>query len=214
MNLNPAFRTTHIVRPRQGSQSQRGVVLIIALIVLVSMTLAAIGMSRSIDTANLVAGNMAFKQATLQGGDTGFKNAFAWLAANSAGTTLQNTDTTNGYYSSVPVTEPTWFDPGDAIWGNAVVLNGGVPDNAGNVVRYVVHRLCTQPDTAYNDQNAGVANQCAMTFAGGSATQGASMAVGATQFQGVPQLYYRVTTRVDGPRSTVSIMQMTVQLQV
>jgi type IV pilus assembly protein PilX len=215
MKLKPLTQTSPIVRRRQGPQRQRGVVLIIALIVLVSMTLAAIGMSRSIDTANLVAGNLAFKQVTLQAGDAGFSTAFTWLANNSSGTTLQNTDATSGYFSSVPVTEPNWFDPNDAIWGNAKKLAGGVADpKTGTITKYVIHRLCTQPDTAYNDSNAGVANQCALTFAGGSATQGASMSVGATQFQGVPQLYYRVTTRVEGPRNTVSIMQMTVQLQV
>jgi Tfp pilus assembly protein PilX len=186
-------------------RNQQGVILIIALIVLVSMTLAAIGMSRSIDTANLVAGNMAFKQATLQASDIGFKSAYSWLSANSAGATLQSTSATNGYFSATPATEPNWFDPNDAIWGSAILLNGGVPDSAGNVVRYVIHRMCTQ---------AGVTNQCALTFPTGGAASGGSMSVGSTQFQGIPQLYYRVTTRVDGPRNTVSIVQMSVLIQV
>jgi Tfp pilus assembly protein PilX len=195
-------------------RNQQGVILIIALIVLVSMTLAAIGMSRSIDTANLVAGNMAFKQATLQASDIGFKSAYSWLSANSAGATLQSTSATNGYFSATPATEPNWFDPNDAIWGSAILLNGGVPDSAGNVVRYVIHRMCTQADTAYNNSNAGVTNQCALTFPTGGAASGGSMSVGSTQFQGIPQLYYRVTTRVDGPRNTVSIVQMSVLIQV
>jgi flagellin-like protein len=48
---------------------ERGVVLIIALIVLVAMTLVAIGTLRSVDTSNVVAGNLGFKQATLNGTD-------------------------------------------------------------------------------------------------------------------------------------------------
>lgn len=205
---------TRMLSTRPNMHQQKGVILIIALIVLVSMTLAAIGMSRSIDTANLVAGNMAFKQATLQGSDIGFRNAFNWLSANAAGATLQTTDTVNGYYSSAPVTEPNWFDTSDAIWTNAVLLNGGVPDNAGNVVRYVIHRMCTQADTAYNGASGGVSNQCAISYPAGGAASGGSMSVGATQFQGIPQLYYRVTTRVDGPRNTISIVQMSVLIQV
>jgi Tfp pilus assembly protein PilX len=205
---------TYMLSTRPAMRKQKGVIMIIALIVLVSMTLAAIGMSRSIDTANLVAGNMAFKQATLQGSDIGFKGAYAWLAANSAGATLQSTSAINGYFSAAPATEPNWFDPNDAIWGNAVLLNGGVPDNAGNVVRYVIHRMCTQSNTAYNNANAGVANQCALTFPSGGATSGGSMSVGSAQFEGIPQLYYRVTTRVDGPRNTISIVQMSVLIQV
>jgi Tfp pilus assembly protein PilX len=38
---------------------QRGVMLIIALIVLVAMTMAGIAMMRSVDTATIVAGNIA-----------------------------------------------------------------------------------------------------------------------------------------------------------
>lgn len=204
----------HNFPTRARAARQKGVVLIIALIVLVSMTLAAIGMSRSIDTATMVAGNLAFKQATLQGSDTGFSSAFNWLAANSVGATLQTTDLTNGYYSSVPAAEPDWFDPNNAVWGTAITINGGVPDNAGNVVRYVIHRMCTQPDTPYNGHVAGVANQCALTFPSGGASTGGSMSVGSSQFVGIPQIYYRVTTRVDGPRNTVSIAQMLVLLQV
>ena len=207
------------MRPRQSfgrtnlaPRNQRGVILIIALIVLVAMTLAAIGMSRSIDTANVVAGNLAFKKATISSADLGIASAYAWLVANSAGTTLQNSNSSTGYYSSSPATEPNWYNI--ASWGNAVVLNGGVPDNAGNVVRYVIHRMCTEADTAYNGNNGSVANQCALTFPSGGTSTGGSMAVGATQFQGIPQLYYRVTTRVDGPHNTVSVIQMSILIQV
>jgi Tfp pilus assembly protein PilX len=43
----------------------RGAVLFIALIVLVAMTLAGIAIMRSVDTATLIAGNLAFKQGTV-----------------------------------------------------------------------------------------------------------------------------------------------------
>jgi type IV pilus assembly protein PilX len=185
---------------------ERGVVLFIALIVLVAMTMAGIAMIRSVDTALGIAGNMAFKQATVQASDTGIKAATDWLSAHSAGTTLQNTDGTSGYYSAA--TELPWFDINS--WGGAVVLNGGQPDSAGNVVRYVIHRMCTQPDTAYNGPN----NQCALYYSSGGSCPGCSMSVGASQFTGIPQLYYRITTRVDGPRNTVSIMQVNILIQV
>lgn len=193
-------------------RKQKGVVMVIALIVLVCMTLAAIGMSRSIDTGNLVAGNLAFKQATISSADLGIASAYTWLSSNSAGTALQNSDGTNGYYSSSPGVEPNWYDMSN--WGSAFVINGGVPDNAGNVVRYVVHRMCTEPNTSYNGSNSGVVNQCALTFPTGGAISGGSMSVGSTQFQGIPQLYYRVTVRVDGPHSTVSVVQMSILIQV
>ena len=52
------------------------------------------------------------------------------------------------------------------------------------------------------------------TFPQGGASTGGSMTVGSNQFEGIPQLYYRVTTRVDGPRNTITIVQMSVLIQV
>jgi len=62
-------------------RSQRGVILLIALIMLVAMTLAAIGMMRSVDTGSVIAGNMAFKQATLNASDLGSNVALNALMA-------------------------------------------------------------------------------------------------------------------------------------
>lgn len=59
--------------------SQRGAVLFIALIVMVAMTLAAIGMMRSIDTTTMIAGNLAFKQTTIHAGDVGIDEGYKWL---------------------------------------------------------------------------------------------------------------------------------------
>jgi Tfp pilus assembly protein PilX len=205
-------------RPSRPSR-QAGAVLFIALIVLVAMTLAGIALMRSVDTTLGIAGNMAFKQATIQGADRGVKVAFDWLAANSGGTTLQNTDTAVGYFSSKPANEPDWFDI--AQWTNAVRLPNeggfvGQPDNAGNVVRYIIHRMCNCADVPYNTVCTGSssANVCALYYPPSGASSGGSMSVGAAKFEGIPQLYYRVTTRVDGPRNTISITQVTVLIQV
>ena len=66
--------------------SQRGVVLLIALIILVAMTLAGIGMMRSVDTGTLITGNLAFKQSTMNASDAGTSEGFNALAtvANSS----------------------------------------------------------------------------------------------------------------------------------
>jgi len=181
---------------------QRGIVLLISLIVLVAMTLAGIGLMRSVDSSVVVAGNLAFKEAAVQAADRGSQEAAKWLA-NSATGTLQNTNDAVGYFSARFLPEPDWFDI--ANWDRSVVLNGGAPDAAGNVVRYVIHRMCTQPDEPYNG-----ANECGLYFPVSGAASGGSMAVGAPQFIGSPQLYYRVTTRVDGPRNTLSVVQTSV----
>ena len=72
--------------PNRSHHHQRGVVLLIALIMLVAMTLAGIGMMRSIDTGSVIAGNLAFKQATTNATDDGTNYGYSALmaVANSA----------------------------------------------------------------------------------------------------------------------------------
>jgi Tfp pilus assembly protein PilX len=193
-------------------RAQDGVVLFIALIVLVAMSLAGIALMRSVDTAVVVAGNMAFKQSAIAVADVGTQEAAAWLTANSAGATLQSTNSAKGYFSSRPVTEPDWYDINS--WGQAVMVNGGAADAAGNVVRFIVHRMCTLSDIAYNGNVGLQANECGLYYPVSTAAIGGSMAVGSPLFIGTPQLYYRVTTRVDGPRDTVSIIQSSVLIGV
>jgi Tfp pilus assembly protein PilX len=195
-------------RRLKSYRRQRGIVLFIALIVLVAMSLAGIAMMRSVDTSLGIAGNMAFKQATIQGGDKGVAAAFAWLAANSTGATLQSSNVVSGYSAAAPVESAGyWFD--DNNWTQAVSVNGGVPDAAGNTIRYVIHRMCKVAG-AYSD----VLNECSLYYPNSTASQGGSMSVGAPQFQGTPQLYYRITVRVDGPRNTISIIQASALFQI
>lgn len=183
-----------------GRTRQQGVVLLIALIVLVAMSLAGIAMIRSVDTSLGVAGNLAFKQSTLQGSDVGVRQAIAWLSANATGTTLQNTNLANGYYSNL-AGESNWFDSANWGPGKAVQVNGGVADAAGNTVQYIIHRMCTTADASSNGQS------CALFIPASGGSTGGSMAVGSFVFQGIPKVYYRITTRVDGPRGAVSITQ-------
>ena len=200
----PTSRATRLrAGARAPSSAQRGIVLFISLIVLVAMTLAGIALMRSVDTAVVVAGNMAFKQAAVSGADRGTQEAVRWLETNSAGTTLFDAIPTAGYTSSIPpgLAEPDWFDINN--WGSAFVLNGGAADAAGNVVRYMIHRLC---DATGNPNST----TCGLYYGTSTGGAGGSMAVGSPLFLGTPQLYYRVTTRVDGPRGTVSVIQSSV----
>jgi type IV pilus assembly protein PilX len=186
---------------------QRGLVLFIALIVLVAMTMAGIGMVRSVDTGTMVAGNLGFKQTAVNSSEAGLQEAYQWLVDNAGGGGLSNTNAANGYYSSRPANEPDWNDPDT--WEDAVVL---AEDATGNTVSYVIHRMCTQPNTPYNGTNGGVANQCGLTSAAGTPGAGGSMSVGSYSFAGTPQVYYRITARAQGPRNTESYVQAMVAI--
>lgn len=180
--------------------AQQGVVLFIALIVLVAMTVAGLALIRSVDTAVLVAGNLAFRQSATQASDQGVNAAYTYLQANATGTTLQTSAPTQGYYASL-ATDPNWFNSNDWNTNAAQTLNGGAPDAAGNVIRYMIHRMC-------NGAGSYTATSCALYVPPPPGGTSGSMAVGSVTFQSSPQVYYRITTRIEGPRNTVSIVQV------
>jgi Tfp pilus assembly protein PilX len=182
----------------------RGAVLFIALIVLVAMTLAGIAIMRSVDTATLIAGNLAFKQGTMQSSDNGIEQAYQWLLANRP--TLWSSNLGQGYNSGYAT--PVWTTP--ATWTSAVTVG---TDAAGNTISYQIHRMCNCPDTLYNGICAtGQANQCALDNPTGTGappppSSGDSFTVGAPGYLQDPRVYYRITVRTQGPRNTVSYVQ-------
>ena len=71
-------------------RAQGGIVLLIALIILIAMTIAGIALLRSVDISNIIAGNLAFKQAATHAGDIGVERALAFLETNKVGSFLHN----------------------------------------------------------------------------------------------------------------------------
>ncbi|MGH8633256.1 MAG: pilus assembly PilX family protein [Burkholderiales bacterium] len=182
----------------------RGAVLFIALIVLVAMTLAGIAIMRSVDTATLIAGNLAFKQGTVQSSDNGIEQAYQWLLANRPALSLDNA--AQGYNSGYGT--PVWTNA--ATWASAVTVG---TDAAGNTIAYQIHRMCNCANTLYNGIcAAGQSNQCALDNPTGTGAPpppaaGDSFTVGAPGFLQDPRVYYRITVRTQGPRNTVSYVQ-------
>jgi type IV pilus assembly protein PilX len=65
---------------RMPARKQRGIVLFFTLIAMVVMSLAAVALIRSVDTSTMIAGNLAFKQASTYSGDPGIDAAISWLS--------------------------------------------------------------------------------------------------------------------------------------
>ena len=191
-------------------QRQRGTMLIVALIVLVAMTLVGIATMRSVDTASLVAGNIAFKQSTIGGADQGLQSAYAWLTANAVGATLSSDNQGAGYYSSVPAVDPDWTQ--ESSWAPAVKLNSGNPDAAGNVVYYIIQRMCPVPNCNPENTCLGQPNHCGSTpdtliFSGEGVDQSKA------NFMTKPsQIHYRLTARAVGPRNSITVVQTLVRI--
>lgn len=220
--MKPAFTR----RPHRSGTQQKGVVVFIALIAVLVLSLAAAALLRSTDTAGVISGNAAFKQAATSIADTGAERAFNALPALAEA----DADVAGQYYK---------------LMFNGVTLDAnGVPkidwssvpcyDHEGGVaaisctdeslyrVQYVIDRLCaTAP--AKTDPLTLLTSKCVAGqpfSAGGNAGDDNNSHAQTTNIFGSltpppatrPTIHYRVTVRVLGPRNTSSIVQTTIEL--
>jgi len=196
------------------AQGQRGVSLIIALLVLLAMTLAGLAVVRSTFTSTRVAGNLAFQQAATHSADAGVEEAVKWLL-NSRGSgglhqnlTRNDANAVKGYFAIVenPKANESWL----AFWDRSLAASGMVnelaADSAGNTVRWVVHRLCNTVGSP-----TAVGNAC-QTPPSAENVQGGSKGSNVINVKAAVPVYYRITVRVDGPRNTTAFVQAVVSL--
>jgi Tfp pilus assembly protein PilX len=207
------------------SRQQRGISLFVVLIALIIISFAAVTLLRSTGTGTLVSGNLAFQKTALASGDAGSEQAIAWLVANAASGALFQDDAANGYYATTAdncdltgtrtagatADDVNWTgsDPGgDCNMDARTATVAGIAN--GYTVRYVVNRVCNST----GDPNAVLASDglspmvCSRVDAGasdGSTRSGGSY--GNLPLTGESQTYYRITTRIDGPRNTVRYLQ-------
>ena len=177
---------------------QAGAVLIIALFVLIAMTLSALALIRSVTTTQLISGNLAFRESAVLSAERATENALAWLASLPK-KDLYFDKPANGYLAKRA--DPDW----KAFWndrGSPRVK--GVEDAAGNRVDYVIHRLCESAGAPLDD-----ATKCSKPPIN---TSDDSREGGRESFWSDNQVYYRITSRVTGPRNTVVHTQTIVAL--
>jgi Tfp pilus assembly protein PilX len=205
--------------------AQRGVSLIVVLIAMVIMSFAAVALLRSTDTATIIAGNLGFKKTALASGDAGTEAAIAWLNANLAGTTLHADNVATGYYSSsadgcdltgqrtpTDATDDVNWTGGPANVNCPMVARTVAPAGvaAGFTVSYVVNRVC---NAAGNPESVVAADGVTpMICSRQSSLQNSRSSHAPPSYGGTPlstelQTYYRITTRVIGPRNTVRYVQ-------
>jgi len=174
-------------------------------------------MIRSVDTATLVAGNMAFQQSATHAADIGVEKAMAMLKGKQTDNSLSTSDPTSGYIAQTrqsedtPTPDVTW----QTFWEQNLAANArsafpDQPDGSkgtdsfGNQVYYIVHRLCL------NSAAPGSSGKCvaspAVTKSSGNADEPG------LQLTAASQIYYRITVRVAGPRGTESYVQTIVAM--
>jgi Tfp pilus assembly protein PilX len=215
--LTATLRRGTASRPT-AHRAQRGIVLILALIVLAAMTLAGIGLMRSVFTGNRVAGNLAFQQAATHSADAGIEAAVAWLEGQNAASvaTLYQDQVPGGgnlgYFASHqrnsdpdPTVAGQSWEQSWTQWAATGRVNTLAVDPAGNTVQFVIHRLCN----AVGAPQTGIGCEASPTVVGSEGNSRGSGVLGLTT---PSQRYYRITVRVSGPRNTVSYVQSIVAM--
>ena len=212
-------------------RSQRGVVLLFALIALLILMLGAAALVRSFNSSLFQAGNIGFKrdmqnrservtnlalQAFLDPAILGTRDARKTSSSTSSSNTPQN-----GNYSAtilsvnkqgIPdvLTRP---DRSDSATGFKLLPPSNDFD-AGEqtTITYVVDRLCAST----GDEKVLGATQCALTKTAPtgnglrSEQNSDSSALGSGLISSAPStVLYRLSARINGPRNTVSFFQST-----
>ncbi len=203
---------------------QCGFIVYIALIALLVLSLAALALLRSSDTAGVISGNLAFKQAATGAADTGAERAFNELPALAAA----DVDVPGKYFRFMQAVDadgvPSSIDwSAVPCWGTGGTQSPVPCSNAGDYrVQYVVERLCAiapvPGDTAEVLARKCVAGQPFSTSSGAgndnSSHAQTTHTFGAPSGPATvrPAILYRVTVRVQGPRNTTSTVQTVVEL--
>lgn len=190
---------------------QRGASLFIALVTLVILSIAGVALVRSVDTGNLIAGNFAFKNATVHAADVGIEAALTYLNDTVALTPDGNlpdgcTAGACRYYARAQA-EGAEGIPIGIDWNHANLASTSV---GGYSVRYVIDRLCN-PSAGVsvalgtNPVADAAAPLCYTTPMDPKSSKKGGIGPGVSST--AVEVFYRVTVRVTGPRDTVTMLQ-------
>jgi hypothetical protein len=183
----------------------------VAIIVLVATLLAAIALMRSVDTSNLIAGSMTFRQGAMQEAERAYQAVMAAGQPIVDPANLMNrTDDYAAGYSAVMLPVSTTSAMPDV----PTVLTGApagsstctapcvamTPTTAtANNVRYVVERMCLPTMEGL----AATPNSCIVP--GAVIKGGHNVDSQSAISNGVALPAYRLTVRVDGPPKTGAV---------
>lgn len=181
---------------------ERGVVLVLVLVVLAAMGLAVVGLMRTVDASTIATNNLAFKDWAAHAAELGVARAAGDFTAGPLATTAAlEADLVAANYAAAAL-------PVDAQGVPQVLLNSSGFDSAypsattrivfptGETVRYLIERLCAQP---------GPASEASCLTTSTSERGGSQPAAKTgTDFSAL----YRITVRVDGVRNTLHFSQV------
>jgi type IV pilus assembly protein PilX len=168
-------------------QRQRGISLMIVLVVLTISLVGSLSLLRSSEVSALIAGNVSFREAATQATDIGISEAAKALS------TMANFDTNvANVYFATRQPEDSHGLPTSVTWSSVPSVTVGYYS-----VQHVVERLC---------QTTPVTDPAADCMVRDGEAAGSSKA-GSLVYKNPASVYYRITVRVAGPKSTSAFVQ-------
>jgi len=171
--------------PRAHRAHQRGVTMVMVLLLLSVMLLGGLALARITEAGTLATGNNAYREASLQASEVGVNSAYAAVKVLSN----EDANTGNWYWASMQTTDAAGI-PAIA-WDN-------VPETAvgSYKVRYIVERMCSQNTVT------DVLRQCLVKM-----EPKPESATGRDLLDPQNSRQFRITVRVTGPKDTETWVQ-------
>lgn len=205
----------------------RGVTLVFALVALAALSLAAVGLVRSVNTNALVLGNLAFKADTAAFSDRGAEAAITWLLSQPAASRTADVSASGYYATSRDSLDPLgnatgnsaralvdWHGDGCVSQGvHASCLTPSAAVDIGNnqQYRFIIARLCSGTGDVED-----AANSCATSLQQAEVKDSARNAISAGDGGrinvGTKTPLYRIIVRAVGGRNAVTVTETIVRL--
>lgn len=213
--------------------SQQGAALLFALLTLVAMLVATLGLVRAVDTGTVLLGNIGFKQDATASAEQASRAAIQWLTLHKSA--LNSDIISDGYYASNQEFAPdgvTAAAPVDATggqlssntrqlidWDNndcesttegtytsCTIKTASAGTINGNEARYVIFRLCSKVGDAITDTSINCAKPM-ITNDSTATGRGFLDYSNYTRYTSATGPYYRVVVRALGARNTASFTE-------
>jgi type IV pilus assembly protein PilX len=224
----------HSCPRRRAARQQRGTTLLFALITLVALMMATLGLVRSVDTGAMLLGNIGFKQDATASADRATRQAIKWISDNRSALNIDVAE--GGYYASTqefaangstarPPVDATGKQLQGVVSRQLIDWDGDECDAAeagsytdcsiratsagtinGNQASFVVFRLCSKA----GDYSTDTSINCAKPLSTSNSTasgRGDLTYAESGRFNSTSGPYYRIVVRVLGARNTASFTE-------
>jgi type IV pilus assembly protein PilX len=167
-------------------RGQRGMTLLLVLILLTVMMLGGLALARMAESSALVSGNVATKDASVHASEVGWNAAFEQVKALAD----EEKNAGNWYWASMQPTDPATGIPKDINFDTTPVIDGGV---GRFTVTYAVERMCSVAKVTASTR------ECLVKF---DPDTPVDMQTDPPDYQTKNSRQFRITVRVTDPRGT------------